>query len=269
MLSLKNFNINLENISILKNINFQFLSTNDHNHHRSFKKLTDSTRDIDDESLKDIDNRYLISINNAKLKDNYKYENLYTKHENLCVDFYNNSSFYYKSNVFNICGNNNSGKTVLLEALLGLIEYDGAIFWQNKQITSLSQVDKNLIYIGHARSVQNYLTLNDTLKMWSILYNSNKLSQNEIQDTIQDAIKYWNLENIRNYQIKELSSGTIKKIELAKLICCKSSLWVLDEPHVNLDDASKKKLINLLSSTDAHIIITSHKPINYNYLCLN
>ena len=51
---------------------------------------------------------------------------------------------------------------------------------------------------------------------------------------------------------------------LAKLLCCPKTLWLLDEPTVNLDNQAKELLFNLISTRIKEggiVIIASHDEI--------
>lgn len=188
-------------------------------------------------------------------------KNLHILFENKMI--INALSFESRDNFINIYGENSSGKTILIEALLGLIEYNGDIFFGKHKITNLGEITNNIIYIGHSLSISQHLSVIDTLTLWANLYDSPLL--------IPASINYWGLENILQQPINQLSSGTIKKIELAKLLCCNSDFWILDEPSVNLDLSAQEKLKSLIKTkleSNGHVIYTSHKKLHNNCIAL-
>lgn len=186
-------------------------------------------------------------------------------------------NFSFKSNLMHIFGSNGSGKTILLEAMLGLIQFEGKLFFKSQPIESLFAIEKNIIYIGHISSMYDDLTVNDALNMWFILYNTpntpneninNEKNFNKSQNLIHQSMNYWNLNSILGTKIKNLSTGTIKKVELAKLLICKSNFWVLDEPYTNLDNLAKLKLNNLIKyklKKNGYIVLTTHEDYNFNF----
>ncbi len=172
-------------------------------------------------------------------------------------------NFEFKKNFINISGPNGAGKTIMIESLLGLKKFQGKIHFGVHEIKSLHDVTNNLLYIGHTSSISQYLTVKETLDLWASIYNSIIL--------IPAAVFYWDLEDILDMRICELSKGTVKKVELAKLMACKSDFWVLDEPYSNLDTNSKGKLEHLIRirlENGSYIISTSHDRLSNDGLVI-
>jgi len=84
------------------------------------------------------------------------------------------------------------------------------------------------------------LSVIENIFFWKKLFSS-KISNKEI-DAILDLLS---LSSYRNTLINFLSSGEIKKLELARLVIEQKKLWVLDEPYIGLDIET----INLLNET--------------------
>jgi heme exporter protein A len=140
-----------------------------------------------------------------------------------------------------LTGKNGSGKTTLLETIAGLCQAkDGEILWNGQNVKEIYQdFSADINYIG----CKNFLK-----PKLNILQNLEFLSQ--ISDTkilLPSAIKYFSLENILDKPTNQLSSGMQKKVMLAKLLYSPSTIWLLDEPTVNLDKPTKELLFNLIS----------------------
>lgn len=191
-----------------------------------------------------------------------KLENISIRFDNYVI--VNNISFEFKSNLVYIFGRNGSGKTALLEALLGLIQFKGRITFNDIPVKSLKNISSKLLYIGHDISISEHLTVKDTLHMWAEISDSTIL--------IPSAISYWSLEDILDLKICELSKGMIKRVELSKLIAMNCNLWVLDEPFVNLDAYYKERLNSLIKTRCENgglVILTSHENKGMNGLELD
>jgi heme exporter protein A len=168
------------------------------------------------------------------------------------------------SNLFNIAfsllpscimylkGANGSGKTSLLRMIAGIQQpSSGKILFYNQEICNLAKPYCN--YIGHNLGLKSELKVLDYLKFWSKVYNST--------ETLEAAIHYFDLFDLLDKKCYELSKGNKKRVELSKLLCCQSDLWLLDEVESNLDDKNSRLLNNLIVSkanNNGIVIISSH-----------
>ena len=141
-----------------------------------------------------------------------------------------------------LVGQNGSGKTTLLKTIAGLCTpSSGKVLWNGENVQNFYQdFVSGINYIGH----KNFLK--PQLSAWQNLSFYAQLADTEI--LLPSAIKYWRLEEILETPTRQLSSGWQKKLLLAKLLYQPSTVWLLDEPTVNLDQSSKELLFNLISS---------------------
>ena len=160
---------------------------------------------------------------------------------------------------FTIKGKNGSGKTTLLKIIAGLANLDsrensGEILWNRENISYIKEdFYADLQYLGHNNFLKKHLSVLDNLLFYA------KLSQTEI--LIPSAIRYFKLDNIINSKVGKLSAGWQKRVILSKLLCCPSTIWLLDEPTVNLDEEGKELLFNLINTRikeDGIAIIATH-----------
>ena len=81
--------------------------------------------------------------------------------------------------------------------------------------------------------------------------------------------------DFRNRQIGQLSGGQQQRVFLARALCRKASLFLLDEPFTGVDAASEETLISVLKGLNAQgktIVMVHHdisSAVNYfNYALL-
>ena len=160
--------------------------------------------------------------------------------------------------LFVIKGANGSGKTTLLKILTGLIRpISGSIIINKKKINiSKDEYFKYFEYIGHENAIKSALTVRENLNFYL------KIKKNLTKKNFDKAIKVFNLKNLLDIKIENLSSGEKRRVSLSKLILSNSKIWFLDEPTNGLDKVNTKNFYNILKQ-QLHLnglaIIASHE----------
>ncbi len=157
-----------------------------------------------------------------------------------------------------LTGKNGSGKTTLLKTIAGLCKQSsGEVLWNDENVQNFyPEFVSDISYIGHKNFLKPKLTTLQNLAFYAALSDTTIL--------LPSAIRYFHLETILEKPVHQLSSGWQKKIMLAKLLCCPTTIWLLDEPTINLDKQSKELLFNLVSTRikdGGMVIIASHDDI--------
>lgn len=159
-------------------------------------------------------------------------------------------------------GPNGSGKTSLLRMLCGLSNpAAGEIHWRGKTIRSLGGDYLAVVtYIGHLSGTKDDLTVIENLCISSALAGF-EISMAQASE----ALQYMGLGGRETLPVKVLSQGQRRRVALARLLVCKTSLWILDEPLVALDVAAVKLIQELLQrhlQQGGMIVMTTHQEID-------
>ncbi|MCU7845870.1 MAG: ABC transporter ATP-binding protein [Candidatus Thiodiazotropha sp. (ex Monitilora ramsayi)] len=165
-------------------------------------------------------------------------------------------------------GPNGAGKTTLLRILSGLERPDqglidcgdGRIAWKRIRRRLLEQT----LYLHQ----QPYMF--DGTVRYNLAYAlPNRLSANEREERIKQAMDWAGLEPIRNTSAKELSGGERQRVSLARAWLRQPRMLMLDEPTANLDRESRRRTLNLLTSlkeTGMSLVLASHDPLHLSTL---
>lgn len=165
-----------------------------------------------------------------------------------------------------LCGENGSGKTLLLKSLVNLYDnYTGDIYFKKKSGVSLKLDNQikltpvNIIYLSNnqgfpLKSLREEL-LSDTVSDKDI---SNILKDIGLYEKILTLDK--GIDTSGQELSKHLSLGELQKLRLARAILYSPKVLILDEILSNVDTLSTRKLLRLLKSKlpTAIIIAVGH-----------
>jgi len=162
--------------------------------------------------------------------------------------------------IFGLLGPNGAGKTTLINILSGMLKSDSGVAIINGfDVKSEYKLIKPLIGIV-PQDVALYPTLNvnDNLFIFGSMYN---IPRKILKKRIQDFLIIYGLEEKIKHQVKNLSGGMKRRLNIIAGILHLPKLLILDEPTAGIDVQSKMVILqNLreLNHKGTTILYSSH-----------
>jgi len=168
----------------------------------------------------------------------------------------NNVSFEMKDGEFiGILGPNGGGKSTFLRLVLGLLKpQKGKIEINERKISYVSQTT-SLNDASFPATVKEVVALG-FVKNKPLIFLSKKQKQK-----LNDILEEFELSDLKNKLISELSGGQLQKVKIAKALISDPSLIVLDEPDAGIDESGHELLIHTINSLNkkgVSILFVSH-----------
>ncbi|PIP15230.1 hypothetical protein COX47_00825 [Candidatus Roizmanbacteria bacterium CG23_combo_of_CG06-09_8_20_14_all_35_49] len=181
----------------------------------------------------------------------------------------NNISFSLKEGeILGLLGPNGAGKTTTIQMLLRvLIPTSGEVKYFNKSLTdNREEILEKVNFSSTYTQLPWLLTVAENLKFISYLYQIKNRSQR-----IKKIIETFRLKRLMKEQMKDLSSGEVTRVNLAKAFINYPKILLLDEPTASLDpetaDYIRKFLIKERNKFNVSIIWTSHNMAEVEEVC--
>jgi heme exporter protein A len=146
-----------------------------------------------------------------------------------------------------VSGANGSGKSSLLRLIAGL----------NIPSSGMLKHAGDYAFMGHDTALKSAFTVQEELFFWCNLKGA--------PDKIESALSAMALTDLRSAPCRLLSSGQKRRTALARILCSGAPLWILDEPTVGLDSASRALLEAALAhhrSGGGGLVIASHDELH-------
>lgn len=164
-------------------------------------------------------------------------------------------SFTLKDNQITILlGENGAGKSTIIKAITGFLNYEGKITLDNKDCKDL-EVKRMVAFVPEVPELYNELTVWQQIQFVAYAYG--------VRDFEEKAKEYLNLFRISDKKDElcgSLSKGMKQKVSVIAALVLNPRLLILDEPMIGLDPEAIRDLKNLLESlkSSCMILLSTH-----------
>ncbi len=181
----------------------------------------------------------------------------------------NNISFELKEGeILGLLGPNGAGKTTTIQMIIGVLTpTKGEINYFGKNLKdNREEILEKINFSSTYTQLPWLLTVEENLKFISYLYGIKDRSER-----IKKLVNLFKLEKLLKKQIKDLSSGEVTRVNLAKAFINYPKVLLLDEPTASLDpetaDYIRDFLLKERDEFKVSIIWTSHNMAEVEEVC--
>jgi iron complex transport system ATP-binding protein len=141
-----------------------------------------------------------------------------------------------------VIGPNSAGKSSLLQAMAGLLKWNGSITIDEVNISSMSQKDlaKKIAWLDQGASAPDELgdslSVYDTVMLGRLPHQGWLYLPSEVDHiSVEKALQQTDAWHLRDRPSHALSGGERQRVQLARLLAVDSDILLMDEPLANLD----------------------------------
>lgn len=205
-----------------------------------------------------------IDLDEVNFEDKYKVDNQQSKQFDcdLLLEIDHVSFAYEEKNVisdvcFNIrkgeriafIGKNGAGKSTMAKLICGFIQPDiGEIRLNKKNILALSirEIGEK---VGFVMQNPNQMLVKHLIRdEISFALLQHKMSEEEIEIRVNEALKICDLFSMRNWPVSAVSYGQRKRITVAAILALKPDILILDEPSAGQDYTHYSEIMDFLDT---------------------
>jgi ABC-2 type transport system ATP-binding protein len=172
--------------------------------------------------------------------------------------------------IFGLLGPNGAGKSTLIRMLTTLLPPSGgmALVGGFDVLKQADQVRQIIGVIPQAMTSDLELSVEENLLIYAKLYGVARARRTRLINELLDAVE---LTEWRDKQVRNLSGGMRRRVEIARGLVHEPKIFFLDEPTTGLDPVSRVHVWEMLQrikkERDLTVLITTHYMDEADKLC--
>ena len=162
----------------------------------------------------------------------------------------------YQEEIVGLIGPNGAGKTTFFNLVTGLeIPDEGQVIFKGIDITSMPP--HKICKLGMSRTFQVTrsfagMSVEEAIRVGAY----NRREEREVQKKVDWVIKFFELEDIRDYKCSDLGLASLRKVEVARATATEPDLLLLDEVGAGLTTTELLRLMSELKRLNEETKIT-------------
>lgn len=166
-----------------------------------------------------------------------------------------------KGEIFAFLGPNGAGKTTTIQILTTLLQpTKGSLSIENVHFNGKkNRIRKSFGIVFQDPSLDIELTAYENMYFHAVLY---KMPKKERKEKTEQLLKFVDLWDRRNDQVKKFSGGMKRRLEIARGLLHHPKILFLDEPTLGLDPQTRHHIWDYISDINEKeqitVFITSH-----------
>jgi heme exporter protein A len=160
-----------------------------------------------------------------------------------------------------LLGPNGAGKSSLLRIIAGLLRpLAGEIALEGGDPDRT--IAEQAHYLGHQDALKPSLSIAENLRFWTQFLGAAPGIEPRA------ALEAVGLFELADLPAGYLSAGQRRRLSMARLICAKRPIWLLDEPSAALDTNGQERLLSVMRahlSTGGLILAATHAPLGLTH----
>jgi ABC-2 type transport system ATP-binding protein len=175
-----------------------------------------------------------------------------------------------KGEIFGLLGPNGAGKSTLIRMLVTLLPPSSgtALVGGFDVVKQSDNVRRSIGVIAQAMTSDLDLSVEENLLIYAKLYGVPRDKRTRLIRELLESVELWQW---KDKQVKHLSGGMRRRVEIARGLVHEPRVFFLDEPTTGLDPVSRTAVWEMLqrikSQRDLTILITTHYMDEADKLC--
>jgi phospholipid/cholesterol/gamma-HCH transport system ATP-binding protein len=167
----------------------------------------------------------------------------------------------FAGEVITVIGESGSGKSILLKAMMGLLDADaGTIRFDGEEVTGQTerewmQTRRRIGMLFQESALFDSLNVYDNVSY--ALQEQTTMTEDEIAQRVEETLALVGLPGIEHMSPSDLSGGMRKRVALARAVAVRPEVVFYDEPAEGLDPINVTRVNRLLLGLQKSLNVTS------------